>query len=148
YTQANRLLRLRTPLGEDKLLAERLQGRESMDAGGFALMVDALSDDAHIPLKSLLGKAVRVDLQTAQGGPRGWHGYVTSFALLASNGGFARYRLRIEPWLAFLRWRSDSFLFQQRTVVEIADSLFADYQGAANVDAAWRWALADSYPKR
>lgn len=150
YTQASRLLRLHTPLGEDKLLAERLEGRESMDGTGFALTLDALSDDAHIPLKSLLGKAVRLDIQTAEGQPRAWHGHVTGFELLASNGGFARYRLCIEPWLAFLRWRSDSFLFQQRSVVEIADSLFADYQGAGGVDAAWRWELANAaaYPKR
>ena len=150
YTQASRLLRLHTPLGADRLLAERLEGRESIDGTGFALTLDALSDDAHIPLKSLLGKAVRLDIQTADGEPRVWHGHVTGFELLASNGGFARYRLRIEPWLAFLRWRSDSFLFQDKSVVEIADSLFADYQGAGAVDAAWRWELADRavYPQR
>lgn len=150
YTQASRLLRLYTPLGPDKLLAERLEGRESMDGGGFALTLDALSDDAHIPLKSVLGQAVRLDIQTAEGQPRAWHGHVTGFELLASNGGFARYRLRIEPWLAFLRWRSDSFLFQQRSVVEIVDSLLGDYQGGGGVQAAWRWELADValYPKR
>lgn len=150
YTQAKRLLRLYTPLGSDKLLAERLEGRESIDGEGFALRLDALSDDAHIPLKSLLGKAVRLDIQTAEGPPRAWHGHVTGFELLASNGGFARYRLCIEPWLAFLRWRSDSFLFQQRSVVDIVDSLFGDYQGEGGVDAAWRWQLADVglYPRR
>lgn len=150
YTQASRLLRLHTPLGEDKLLAERLEGWERIDGGGFALALDALSDDAHIPLKSLLGQAVRLDIQTAGGPVRAWHGHVTGFDLSASNGGFARYRLRIEPWLAFLRWRQDSFLFQERSVVEIADSLFADYQGAGRLDPAWRWALADAavYPKR
>ncbi|WP_370682135.1 type VI secretion system Vgr family protein [Comamonas sp. GB3 AK4-5] len=150
YTQTNRLLKLYTPLGEDKLLAERLQGQEQMDSGGFVLMLDALSDDAQIPLKSLLGKAVRLDIQTAESQPRVWHGHVTGFELQASNGGFARYRLRVEPWLAFLRWRQDSFLFQQRSVVDIADSLFADYQGSEGMDVAWRWALADAavYPKR
>ncbi len=144
YTQASRLLRLHTPLGEDRLLAERLEARESIDAGGFVLQLDALSDDAHIPLKSLIGQAVRLDMQTASPQARVWHGYVTGFDLLASNGGFARYRLRIEPWLAFLRWRRDSFLFQDQSVVAIADSLFADYQGAGGLQAEWRWELADA----
>ncbi|MDR2324178.1 MAG: type VI secretion system tip protein VgrG [Acidovorax sp.] len=150
YTQTNRLLRLYTPLGENKLLAERLQGQEQIDSGGFVLLLDALSDDAQIPLKSLLGKAVRLDIQTAESQPRVWHGHVTGFELQASNGGFARYRLRIEPWLAFLRWRQDSFLFQQRSVIDIADSFFADYQGSEGMDVAWRWALADTaaYPQR
>ena len=145
YTQSSRLLRLFTPLGADKLLAERLHGRESIDGGGFCFLLDALSDDAHIPLKRLIGQAVRLDIQTA-GALRPWHGHVTGFQRLASNGGLARYRLRIEPWLALARLRQDSFLFQHLSVKDIADSIFADYQGAGG--ARWRWQLADAYPLR
>ena len=145
YTQTARLLRLSTPLGADRLLAERLHGRESIDGGGFRFLLDALSDDAHIPLKSLIGQPVRLDIQTA-GPMRAWHGHVTGFELLASNGGFARYRLRIEPWLAFLRLRQDSFLFQTMSVQDIADSVFADWQDSLH--PRWRWELTDPYPKR
>ena len=75
-------------------------------------------------------QAVRLDIQTA-GALRPWHGHVTGFQRLASNGGLARYRLRIEPWLALARLRQDSFLFQHLSVKDIADSIFADYQGPA-----------------
>ena len=34
---------------------------------------------------------------------------------MGSNGGLARYRLVIEPWLAFLRQRVDSYVFQGLT---------------------------------
>ena len=50
FTQADRLLDLSTPLGQDRLLAERLQGTEQLSDGGFVLHVDALSDDAHLSL--------------------------------------------------------------------------------------------------
>ena len=150
YQQANRLLALHTPLGENKLLAERLVGTESVDDGGFSWVLTALSDDAHVSLKSLIGKAVRVDLQTADGQPRAIHGHVTAFDLLASNGGFARYRLRIEPWLAFLRWRQDSYVFQDKSAIDIVDELLGDYQGAGSLAPVWRWELADRgvYPRR
>jgi type VI secretion system secreted protein VgrG len=64
--QRDRLLVLHTPLGDNKLLAERLEGVESLDGGGFRFELTALSDDAHIELKTLMGQGVRLDLQTAQ----------------------------------------------------------------------------------
>ena len=81
---------------------------------------------------------------------RPFHGHVTACELLGGNGGLARYRLVIEPWLAFSRQRVDSYVFQDMTVVEIVEDLFADYAGAGALVPAWRWELADrgAYPKR
>ncbi|WP_334165352.1 type VI secretion system Vgr family protein [Achromobacter mucicolens] len=152
FTQADRLLDLCTPLGPDKLLAERLQGTEQLSDGGFALMVDALSDDAHVPLKSLIGQPAQVKLQTALGrdAHRVWCGLVTEARFEGANGGFARYRLRIEPWLALLRQRRDSFAFQDLSVIDIVDSVFGDYNGQGAVAAQWRWEVKDrdAYAKR
>lgn len=39
---------------------------------------------------------------------RPWHGHVVAAALVGSDGGLARYRLVIEPWLALLDRRVDS----------------------------------------
>ena len=55
-TQQDRLLVLHTPLGANKLLAERFDGVESLDDGGFRFELTALSDDAHIELKTLMGQ--------------------------------------------------------------------------------------------
>ncbi|AMM25717.1 type VI secretion system Vgr family protein [Variovorax sp. PAMC 28711] len=152
FEQRHRLLVLHTPLGANRLLAETLEGVESIDDGGFRFELTALSDDAHIPLKRLIGQAVRLDLQTAQSRSelRPFHGHVTQADLLASNGGFARYRLVIEPWLAFLRYRQDSFLFQDMTVFDIVDAVFADYQAQGKLMPRWRWDIADRtvYPRR
>lgn len=139
--QANRLLDLGTPLGANKLVAETLTGTESLSDGGFRLDLTALSNDAHIPLKALLGQPVTLRLQTAlsREQPRLWHGHVTGATYLGANGGMARYGLTVEPWLAFLRQRHDSFAYQDRTVFDIVESIFADYKDSGVLAPRWRW---------
>ncbi|WP_058834872.1 type VI secretion system Vgr family protein [Luteimonas abyssi] len=150
--QRERLLRLHTPLGPDVLVAEALQGHERLDGGGFRLEIAALSVDAHLDLDALLGRPVLLELLTADSSTdlRPFHGHVTAFEQLGSNGGLARYRLVVEPWLAFLRQRVDSYVFQDKSVVEIVEDVFADYVDAGALAPAWRWDLDDAsvYPKR
>ncbi|WP_253185417.1 type VI secretion system Vgr family protein, partial [Xanthomonas oryzae] len=150
--QQERLLRLHTPLGPDVLVAETLNGRESVDGGGFRFDVGALSANAGLPLDDLLGQPVLLELLTAESHTalRPFHGHVTAFERLGSNGGLARYRLRVEPWLALLAQRVDSYVFQDMSVVEIAESVFADYAGQGALAPAWRWELSDrsTYARR
>ncbi|MDI3263344.1 MAG: contractile injection system protein, VgrG/Pvc8 family, partial [Fulvimonas sp.] len=109
--QDQRLLRLHTPLGGDTLVAERLDGWEAVDGGGFKFELTALSADAHLPLERLLGAPLLVELLTAdsRSSLRPFHGHATAVERVGSNGGLARYRLVIEPWLALLRLRRDSY---------------------------------------
>ncbi|MGH8086166.1 MAG: type VI secretion system Vgr family protein [Lysobacter sp.] len=155
--QVDRLLHLHTPLGPDVLVAESLDGVEalapSIDAtAGFRLHLTALSVDAHLDLAALLGQPVLLELQTATAFdvPRPLHGHVTGFERLGSNGGLARYRLVIEPWLALLRDRVDSYVFQDMSVVEIVESVFADYADQGRLVPTWRCDLKDpaAYRKR
>src|SRR5689334_7760088 len=81
FTQSTRLLRLHTPLGSDVLLAESLHGEEGIDSG-FRLQVSALSQDAALSLKSLLGQPAMIDLLAAPGqDARSFHGHVTAAEL-------------------------------------------------------------------
>ena len=75
-----------------------------------------------------LGQPARLDLQTAASRivRRPFHGHITQISREGANGGFARYRLIIEPWLAFLGHNQDNYLFQDKTVVEIVDELLGD----------------------
>lgn len=119
---------------------------------GLRLVVHAFSDDAHLELKQLIGQPALLELlcQDSRTQLRPWHGHVVSAALVGSDGGLARYRLVIEPWLAALAHRVDSFVFQDMTVPQIIDAVFADYQGQGQLAPAWRWDLADAsvYPRR
>lgn len=156
--QHTRLLRLHTPLGENVLVAERMRAREcvfgmedaldpagSDDLCGYRIEIDALSTDAHLELKQLIGQPALLELltQASRSALRPFHGQVTEFSLLGSEGGVARYRLVLEPWLAFLRWRTDSYVFQDLSVIDVIEKIFADYQGQGLLDVQWRVAVAD-----
>jgi type VI secretion system secreted protein VgrG len=151
FTQDTRLLRLTTPLGPDKLLAECLRGEESLSRG-FCLELSVLSTDAHIPLKSLMGQPVLLELLTVVQGMklRPFHGHVTRAQLLGANGGFARYCLTIEPWSAFMAFGRDSRIFQNKTVFDILDAVLKGWQGLGKLVPAWRYDLLErgAYPVR
>lgn len=138
---AQRSLRLHTSLGAEVLVAETLSGIEQVDGLGFQWEIGALSVDAGLDLAPLVGQAALLQLQQADGSLRPFHGRITSAECVGSNGGLARYQLRLQPWLAFLSQRVDSYVFLDKTVVEIIEDIFADY-GA--LTPAWRWAVKDA----
>ncbi|MGK5056737.1 type VI secretion system Vgr family protein [Janthinobacterium sp. LB2P49] len=151
FTQATRLLRLTTPLGENRLLAECVRGEEGLSQG-FAFQIAALSTDAAISLRALIGQPSLLELLTAASTDdwRPFHGHITAVELLGANGGLARYHLTVEPWTAFLARGRDSRVFQDMTVCDILDALFAAYEGQGKLAPAWRFNIAESavYPLR
>ncbi|HJV87496.1 MAG TPA: type VI secretion system tip protein TssI/VgrG [Noviherbaspirillum sp.] len=142
FTQDTRLLRLATSLGADKLLVECIDGREAL-SDTWRFTITALSSDAHLDLAAPLGHPALLEWRTQDGSLRPIHGHVAAFERLSAEGGFARYRLTLEPWLAFLRHRRDSYVWQGKTVPEIIAEIFSDYQGNGMLAPAWRLALAD-----
>ena len=151
FTQSTRILKLTTPLGADALLAECVRGEEGIGIG-FSFKIAALSTDAAIPLKSLIGQPVLLELMTAASRDqlRPFHGHVTAIDIAGANGGFARYNLTVEPWTAFLARGRDSRIFQDMTVFDILDTVFNPYQGRGKLAPAWRFDIVDRdvYPKR
>ena len=159
HRQNERLLRLHTPLGPDALLAERASVTEVVGPApgdqapaGMRIELDVLSSDTHVELKALLGQPVLLELltQLSRTQLRPWHGHVTAVTLLGSDGGFARYRLVVEPWLGFLAHRQDSRYFQHMTTLEIIEAVFQHYQAQGRLMPDWRVDLADPsiYPQR
>jgi type VI secretion system VgrG family protein len=150
YTQTTRLLRLSTPLGPDRLLAECVRGEEAISEG-YAFTIGALSLDAGIPLRALLGQPALLELLTAHDGIcRPFHGYLTAAELTGANGGMARYTLTLRPWSAFMTHTRDSRIFQDMRVPDILDAVFKTWQGRGRLAPGWRFDLADAgvYPKR
>jgi type VI secretion system secreted protein VgrG len=151
FTQDTRLLRITTPLGPDKVLVECMRGDESLSRG-YSFQLSLLSTDAHIPLKSLLGQPVLLELLTVAPGMRlrPFHGHVTCARLLGANGGFARYAITIEPWCAFMAFGRDSRIFQNKTVFDILDAIFEGWQGLGKLVPAWRYDIVErsAYPVR
>nr|WP_307185051.1 type VI secretion system Vgr family protein [Massilia yuzhufengensis] len=107
-------------------MAEGFSGREAVNEL-FAFDVDALSTSTDLDLGVFIGEELSIGLLQPDGSRRMWHGLCTAASWLGADGGVARYRLRLEPALAMLGLRRDSYLFQDKTVRDIACELLADY---------------------
>ncbi|WP_078031442.1 type VI secretion system Vgr family protein [Massilia sp. KIM] len=110
----------------EALMAERLRGREALNEL-YRFDVDALSTSTDLELEQFIGEELTVTLLQPDGSRRAWHGLCTRAEWLGADGGVARYRLRLEPALALLRLRRDSYIFQDKHVQDILTELFADY---------------------
>jgi len=144
FTQDTRLLRLSTSRGADALLVEQVDGREGL-SDDFRFTITALSTDAHLDLAALLGEPALLQILTCHSRSelRPIHGHVTAVERLGADGGFARYRLTLEPWLAFLRHRRDSFVWQGKSALDIVQQIFSDYRHKGRLLPSWRLALAE-----
>lgn len=141
-SQHSRLISLETALGPDALIAVSFTGREAM-SGLFRFDVDCLATSAHRRLGALNGEEASLRIRLADGSRRAFHGIVTAVSQLGSDGSLSRYRLRLEPWLHALTLRRDSYVFQDKTVLEIIDEVFRDYP-LAN----YRFDVSTPLPKR
>ena len=123
-------------------------GRETLSAG-FEIVLDLLSTDAHHELKRFLGRAVSLGTRLSDGQLVQRTGLVRAAQKLGSDGGFARYRLTVVPWVWLLGRGRHNRVFQDKTVIQIIEAVFADYADVAS----WQWAdevadfLADTRPR-
>ena len=117
-------------------------------------LTSMLPVNAHLELKTLLSQPVLIELLTDQSRSvlRAFHGHVTAVACVGANGGMARYRLTIEPWLRYLGVGRDSAVFQDLSTPDIVQAVLARYQsryqGGGKLVPAWRLDLLDAsvYP--
>nr|WP_244198933.1 type VI secretion system Vgr family protein [Janthinobacterium svalbardensis] len=121
--------------GQDSgLLVEGFAADEALQTIG-ARDIIALSTSAYVPLASLLGQPASLHISLADGTRTQFSGYISAAAMLGSNGGLARYRLRMTPWLWLLTQVRNSRVWQDRSVTAIVDAVFSAYAP----HALWRW---------
>ncbi len=136
----NRLIQLQAP--HDSLVVERFEGQESV-CGASRLQIDCLSTDAFLDVDPWLEQPLTLQLRTASGALRQWHGLCTEVAQLGSDGGLARYQLVLEPWTALLRLRRNAVIFQDTDVRGVCERIFADYP-----QASYRFDVEAALPQR
>jgi type VI secretion system secreted protein VgrG len=129
-SQHARLISIETPLDAGALIVESFSGHEAM-SGLFRFHVDCLATSAHYELKALTGEEVTLRLMRANGSSRSFHGMVIAAQQLGGDGALARYRLTLAPWLHALALRRDSYVFQDKTVLDIVEEIFKDYPFAS-----------------
>ncbi|MGQ5523272.1 type VI secretion system Vgr family protein [Chitinimonas sp. PSY-7] len=138
--QHARLIRLDgTPV---PVLVERFDGHEALDTL-FRFEVDVIVELAGLKQADWCGKELQLSIIDASGKLIPRHGRVAHLAEIGSDGGYSRYRIVLLPWAAKLAGRHDTWVFQDKTVLDIATELFNDYP-----EANWRKSVTQPLRKR
>ncbi|TWI46743.1 Rhs element Vgr protein [Pseudoduganella flava] len=126
-------LKLESPADAD-LLVEAFAADDTVHGIGTRDVI-ALSTSAHLDTAALLGTRATLEASLADGSRAQYGGEITQAAMLGSEGGFARYRLRLTPWLWRLTQARASRVWQDKSVIEIVDDVLGGYSPLAQ----WRW---------
>jgi type VI secretion system secreted protein VgrG len=132
YQQAERALRISTPLGRDALLLVGFAGDEAISRL-FRLDVDLLAaNETRVPFDALLGQRVSLHLDVEGSPERHFSGVCSRVAQGHRDATFTAYRLEVVPELWFLTRRAQSRIFQHQSVPEILraclEGLNVEYQ--------------------
>jgi len=121
------------PLPAD-LMVERFELHEAV-SHPFELCVHVLTLDTHVALKDLHARPVTLTTRLSDGSEVARTGVVTEARSLQSDGGFARKALLLQPWVALLDHALCSRVWQDASVIQIVEDVFADHAQLA----AWHW---------
>ena len=124
-TQNTRLVQVDSPLGENVLLLQGMEGSEELGRL-FHYELDLTSEDRAIRFDQLLGKPMCLGLELPEGGKRYFHGIACGCRQLAGHGQFASYRVSLRPWFWLLTRTSDCRIFQNQNVPDIIKQVFRD----------------------
>ena len=135
--QNNRLFTADTPMtGQSELVMVHFHCTE-----GLSMLYDIdarfASQDPNIQLKQMIGQPVTISLEmtaSSSSQQRYFHGYVTNFSHLDTDGGLATYGATIRPWLWMLSRRQDIRIFQEQTAQDVLTKVFQEYGALATYE--------------
>ncbi len=135
-TQDKRLLAIYTPLGKDFLLLNRITAHEGLSEL-FSFEVELLHEEDQsgftptiVDPKSIIGKAVTVQIDQRDGTVREWTGIVNRFSQGSRDVRFSYYYATIVPHVWILTQKSQSRIFQNTSVPDILKQIFAGFNVA------------------
>ena len=117
-----------------EFLVEAFSSNDAVQELGARELI-VLSTSAHIELGSLMGRTAKLHVSLADGTRTSFCGDINEVAMLGSNGSLTRYRLRMSSWMWRLSQVRNSRVWQDKTVIEIVESVFEAYMPVAK----WRW---------
>lgn len=135
FVQAERILRVESPLGADQLLAQKLTWREGISEL-FEGRLWVRSKQNNLTPQSLLGKPVDVSLELGGGARRAWNAIVTDMiAGPLQAHGMRHYELLLRPDLWLLSQTSDCRIWLNKTSIDIANELLGEHGIPAPITA-------------
>ena len=121
-----RLLGISGSFAPGTFAVEHFGGSESL-GNPFSYEVVLISPSSDFDISSLVGDTVTVTVALGDGNTRYFNGYVTRMTLVDIFDTYARYQIRVEPWLYMLSSRINSRIFQNKSIPDIAKELFRDH---------------------
>ena len=88
-----------------------------------------------MPISQLMGRAASLHISQADASRTHINGLISAASYLGTDGGLARYQLRLTPWPGLLAHAAHSRVWQETTVQGIIDSILATYAPHAH----WQW---------
>ncbi|ACR32421.1 type VI secretion system Vgr family protein [Burkholderia glumae] len=146
YAQFERVVKLDTPAGPDRLVPLWVKGTARLGRDyEFVVEAAALLDGGDIDARAILGSAVTLWIRQTDRSYMPIHGYVHHFAELGADGSCAYYQLRFSSWLYFLRLRRDQRDWQETTGEQILIDVFRAHPQATTHNA-YRFDLNEPMP--
>src|SRR5471032_2071049 len=128
-TTKNRPIRMNLNFADgvssDVLLPQRIDGVEAI-CDGIEMRIYCVALDATLPLKTLIGLPVEVQLVTDQGNLRRICGIVTEASQGESDGGLATYQLVMRDALAILDLSACTRVFLNQTELDVVKTVLAE----------------------
>ncbi|NUE93868.1 DUF2345 domain-containing protein [Acinetobacter seifertii] len=118
-----------------QVFLQRIDGQHSLNHGMTAELI-CLSTNAHIALKTFIGVRVAVDQVTDRGSFFRTTGIITGASQGQSDGALTLYKLTISDPTYLWHKRRNSRVFMNKSVKEISEILFQEWQGKSPLFAS------------
>ncbi|WP_407538370.1 DUF2345 domain-containing protein [Acinetobacter baumannii] len=118
-----------------QVFLQRIDGQHYLNQGITAELI-CLSTDAHISLKTFIGVQVAIDQVTDQGQLFRTTGIITGASQGQSDGALTLYKLAISDPTYLWHKRRNSRVFMNKSVREITEILFQEWQGKSPLFAS------------
>jgi len=118
-----------------QVFLQRIEGEHTLNQGSVAELL-CLSTNAHIALKQFIGCQVAVDQVTDTGQFFRTTGIITEASQGQSDGSLTIYNLTLKDPTALWHKRRNSRVFMNKSVRDISEILFKEWQGKSPLFAA------------
>ncbi len=118
-----------------EVFIQRIEGEHRINQG-FRAEIICLSTNAHLALKQFIGGRVAVDQVTDLGQLSRMTGVITGASQGQSDGSLTVYKLVIEDASALWHKRRNSRVFMNKSVRDITEVLFSEWQNKSSLFAA------------
>jgi type VI secretion system secreted protein VgrG len=144
FTQADRIIKVKTGLDDDVVLLERFSGTERI-SGLFRFTLDLLAaDNTKVVFENVLGKSATVTLFLADGTKRYFNGIISRFSqanpVTSAHGvqTFYRYQAELVPKVWLLSRKVRSRVFQHQSVPQILTTVLSGYDNTPTFSGTYQ----------